>query len=160
MNKRDKPVTGPDGTVYPSRSAAGRALGCDASTITRHLNRFGNLDLVGMGKTPVAKGRRQWPSIVAAARDLGVTKGLIQQNLRKHGNLDRLGKWGGRRYSKPIQIGPVKWDAQVDAIRDLGISKPTLYAWLSPDASPEQREMLMARVMAVAEKREKRVAHR
>lgn len=154
MSGRGKPVTGPDGTAYRSKAAAARAIGVHPCTITCHMRQFGNLENLGLHRTPVTKGHRTWPSIKAAARSLKCAPSLIQWHLRRHGHLDHIGKWGGRRYSKPLRIGPVEWPARVDALRDLGITKPTLAKWLSPKASPRQREELIARVMAVQVRRE------
>lgn len=155
MNRRGKPITGPDGVDYPSKAALARSLGVHPCTINWHLDRVGHLNHIGMmGGTPVSKGRRKWPSVVVAARDLGCSPSLIHQHLRIHGHLENLGKWGGRRYSRPLRIGPVEWPARVDACRDLGITKPTLAEWLSPDASPAQREKLMAGVMRISAQRE------
>lgn len=46
-----------NGVVYEKQSDAARALGIDRSTVTYHLNRYGNLDRVGAA--PGGPGRRQ-----------------------------------------------------------------------------------------------------
>ncbi|UFM64220.1 hypothetical protein LOS78_01735 [Paracoccus sp. MA] len=72
------------GTVYPSITAAARALGVMPSTISGHLSKHGHCDLVGVGykgpnrnkgghhSTPCLIHGRKFRSIKAAADYLGV----------------------------------------------------------------------------------------
>lgn len=69
----------PDGRIFPSQAAAGRALGVCRSTISAHLERNGDLSQLGKrnpgrnggAKKPIAVGNRTWASRADLARYLG-----------------------------------------------------------------------------------------
>lgn len=152
-NRAGTACTAPDGTSFISYSAAARALGVDVSTVCYHMRKHGHLEYIGSSKCPVSDGRRNWDSMKCAGEALRRARNTIGYHLSRHGHLRNVGAHGGRRHSKPLRIGPIEWDAKCDAQRELGVSKPTLRLWMSKDATPEQKEKLMARVMAVQAKR-------
>lgn len=152
-----KPVTGPNGEKYPSRKAAARALGVVPETIWRHEIRYGHLQFIGSGKTPCEWRGKRFESIALAAEAIGVKPSAIRYHLDTHGNLDRAGikrNFGNKASSRPVTIGPITWPSKNAAAREMGISKFTLYRLLSPEASPQQSQRLMAMVLAVQTKRQ------
>lgn len=148
-----RPVIGPDGTRYPSHSAAARALGVHVTTITRHIDEFGHLELVGEGRTIACTWRgKTYPSIKAVAAAAGVCPQSVSTLLRLHGHLDTLGVGRGAHRNKPgrsmvTRLGRFEWPSRVEAARALGVNDSTFRLWLSPSASPSQRDQLMAALM-------------
>ena len=153
MSKR---VQDAEGNWHASYAAAARALNVHVNTIADHMKRYGDLSMIGCWAVKVRKGKREWPSIVAASRDLKITDGQVRNHLRKHGHLEFVGKHGGKRWTTPLKIGPIEWPSRVDAAKDLKVAPVTLRVWLSPTASATQREEMMARVMALHSKRQKK----
>ncbi|WP_304615857.1 NUMOD1 domain-containing DNA-binding protein [Paracoccus sp. (in: a-proteobacteria)] len=148
-----RPVIGPDGTRYPSHSAAARALGVHVTTITRHIEEFGHLELIGQGRTVACTWRgKTYPSIKAVAEAAGVCPQSVSTLLRLHGHLDTLGVGRGSHRNKPskstaTKIGPFEWRSRRAAAHALGVNYSSFCMWLSPSASPRQRDQLMAAVM-------------
>jgi hypothetical protein len=147
------PVTGPDGTEYPSRRAAARALGVNIHTIGRHLREHGNLNLINSWPVPCTWQGRHFPSLQAAAEVIGVRRHTLSHHLAKHGNLDLAGKGprsnvGNRGYRVPFRFGPHYWPRRIDAAADLGMSTSTLRRISRPSSTPAQRDRLLAAVMA------------
>ena len=70
-----------DGRIFPSMSAADRALGVPIGTTSAHLDRHGTT--ASIGRDWPTKGRRveldgtTYPSITAAAKALGVSRDAI-----------------------------------------------------------------------------------
>ena len=154
-SRRGHPVIGPDGTEYPSMSAAARGIGVHFSTVQDHLDRYGNLDLCRPhgACVPVVWRGVEYPSVTACAKAAGVARSVVSIHLAKHGHLDRLGtgpggKRGNRANSHPIMIWGMGWPSKKAAARDLGVHPHTLRIWLSHEASPAQRENLMVAIMA------------
>lgn len=82
------------GQLYPSQTAAARALGVHISTINMALQR-GTEALVGLGRrgcpgSPCYMNGKRWPSQRAAARALGVRPAAISRALAE-----------GRTYVRP-----------------------------------------------------------
>lgn len=145
-------VIGPDGTIYPSQVAAGRALGVHPSTIRRHLDLYGNLSMLGEGLTPCEWRGQPFPSMTALSKASGMSIPTIIHHLKTHGNLDRLGvgrhgRAGNRSKSKPVRVGPCQWPSRIALAREIGVSVRTITNWLSEDASPRQRERLLVIAM-------------
>ena len=151
-----KRVQDAEGNWHPSYAAAARALKVHPETIAKHMRRYGDLSMIGCWTVKVTKGKRQWPSIVAASRALKITDGQVRTHLRKHGHLEFVGKHGGKRWSTPLKIGPIEWPSRAEAAQDLKVPRTTLRSWLSPEASAMQRQEVMARVMALHSKRQKK----
>lgn len=84
-------------TVHASQAAAARAAGVARSTITYHLNRWGNLDRLGNppgtrdnGRCkPVRIGPRIWPSQTQLDEYLGVKVGTVSAWI-KRGDIERI----------------------------------------------------------------------
>lgn len=85
--QKRKPGPAPDvyewkGRTFVGVSAVSAASGNGISTISYHLNRYGNLDRLGVGRQcnfpPDAKSKpvdmfgRRWPSQSAMAREIGI----------------------------------------------------------------------------------------
>lgn len=71
------------GTLYPSQSAAARALGVAQAVVFRALDR-GTADNVGLGRSkPVTIDGTEYPSVTAAAAALGRAKSTISKRLRR-----------------------------------------------------------------------------
>lgn len=73
------------GQLYPSQTAAARALGVHLSTVNAALN-AGTEDRIGLGLqgspgSPCYMNGKRWPSQAAAARALGVTPAAISRAL-------------------------------------------------------------------------------
>ncbi len=150
--RRGFAVIGPDGTIYSSQVAAGEALGVHPSTIRSHLDLYGDLSMLGATMTPCEWRGQSFPSIAALSRASGMSVPAIHHHLKAHGNLDRLGcgrrgRVGNRSKSKPVTVGPCQWQSRTALARDIGVSIRTITNWLSEDASPRQRERLMAFAM-------------
>ncbi len=82
MNHAPCPVVDKHGKWYPSQRAFLRASGIAMPTLQYHLNRYGNLDRVGMGNSrpgnqaravPTRVGPHEFRSQVAAAAWLGIS---------------------------------------------------------------------------------------
>ena len=146
-------VCGPDGTVYPSRAAAARSLGVSYETIRVHLARFGDLARIGPHVVRCLHQGRIYPSLSALCRSTGLSRSAVNYHVRRYGHLDYAGVGRGGRVvdngmSRSVAVGPMSWPSISAAARDLGVPMTTLYNWLSPKASPEQRQRLLARVMS------------
>lgn len=70
-------------TVYPSQADARRSIGVSKTTIAYHLDTYGDLRRVGMGKVrsgnqsaakPIVVMGHEFPSRIAAARALGISR--------------------------------------------------------------------------------------
>lgn len=82
---RGNPVSH-DGVIYPSETAAAKALGVTQRAISYHLNKYGHLG--NMGKrmdrpdrragNPVRVGSREWKSRAALARYLGRRREVVR----------------------------------------------------------------------------------
>lgn len=86
------------GQLYPSQSAAARALGVHPSTVCNALER-GTADKIGLAQKgrpgePCYLNGRLWPSRAAAARALGVSTSAISQALRRPNRYVRPGGKG------------------------------------------------------------------
>ena len=94
------PVIDRFGRHHPTQLAAANALGVTFGNISYHLNKWGNLDRVGIGMgnhcgvtssnaQPVRLGDRQWPSRTDLARDLGRHRSAVDRWLAR-GDTDRI----------------------------------------------------------------------
>lgn len=94
------PVIDRYGRHYPTQLAAANALGVTFGNISYHLNKWGNLDRVGIGMgnhcgvtssnaQPVRLGDRQWPSRTDLARYLGRHRSTVDRWLAR-GDTDRI----------------------------------------------------------------------
>lgn len=154
VHHRATPVRGPDGQIYPSQAAVARAFGVHPGTVFYHIDRYGDLSRIGKGHgTPVVWRGKTYANAVEAANDAGVNSAAAYYQLRVRGDLERLGS--GRRgvpgnpaKSKPVTIGGHSWPSREKMARDLKIKRRTLANWLQPGASQQQRDKLMAAVMA------------
>lgn len=87
----------PDGRLVGSQVEAAAALGVCKSTVTHHLNRYGDLKRIGAkpgGKAPsrckpVRIGSRTWESSAALERYLGVNPGRVYDWKRRN-DMNRL----------------------------------------------------------------------
>lgn len=145
----DIEVTGPDGTVYPSRASAARALGVHRNTIRWHLKRFGDLSMVGMLYVRCIWRGQEYPTIAAVSKASGRSTSTIIHHLNRYGNLDRLGVGkagicGNRSKSKPVRIGPYEWPSRTALAREMGVSPSTVSRCLSNSAPPHRRDRLLA----------------
>lgn len=73
------------GEVYPSQSAAARALGVSQATVCHALDR-GDIDRVGLrGRLlqPIALGGVQYRSTRQAAKALGMSNSQLQRRVRR-----------------------------------------------------------------------------
>ncbi|RNF32931.1 hypothetical protein A7A09_019145 [Paracoccus methylarcula] len=157
------PVRGPDGQEYASLSAAARAFGVHITTIRRHLASHGNLDMIGCNTVPCTWNGRGYPSIRAVAKAVGLTPEAVSHHLAKYGNLDRLGigsigSPGNPGNSMPFRFGDLSWPSRGRAARDLGVSQKSLMRWSGPNATAQQRDKLMAAVMAYRSRQHRRAA--
>ena len=150
-------VTGPDGTVYDSLASAARALGCHRETIRQHWMRYGHLEYLCKWAVPCEHRGQSYPSLQALADALGIKPQSLSYHLSRYGHLDRAGtgrggKPGTKGKSRPLKIGPVEWPSRKAAAHDLGISLPALRRWTSRNATPQQRDRLLAAVMQAQRK--------
>jgi hypothetical protein len=151
MNHNSVPVIGPDGKAYPSITACAKAMKVSYSTLYSRLETTGSLVPTNKHMTPVRYGRKVYPSIRALARKLGCPAVSLGYHLQTHGNLDRfgLGKAHGQvRITKETRIGGVSFESRKAAAEALGIAYSTLRIWISPDATPAQRDQLAERLLA------------
>lgn len=151
--RRGRAVVDADGNVYPSCYAASRALGYHHSTILHHLDRYGNLEMLGSGKIPTVRDGVRYESLTAFAKAVGVKRHTLNHHLARHGNLDRVGLGkrgnpGNKSRSAETRIGPMTWPSRKAAAADLGLSLTSLKRYLKPTATAQQRDRLMARLMA------------
>lgn len=151
--RKGRIVVDADGNEYPRCYAAARAMGYDQSTIRHHLNKYGNLDLLGSGKVPVVKDGVHYDSIAEFSRATGASMHSAQRHLAVYGTLDGLrigrgGTPGNRAKSTETTIGPMTWPTRKAAAQDLGLSKVSLRRYLKPTATAQQKDVLMARLMA------------
>lgn len=151
-SRRGNPVIGPDGTVYSSQASAARALGVHNKTIRWHLDRYGDLSMLGMLYVRCAWRGNEYPTLTALSKASGRTLPTIIHHLNRHGNLDRLGlgrqgKAGNRSKSKPVRVGPYEWPSRAAVARELGVSPSTVSNWLSEDAPQHRRDRIMALAM-------------
>jgi len=140
--RRSKPVSGPDGTVYPSHAAAARALGVHNSTIRWHIDRYGDLSMIGASQVRCIWRGVEYPTLTALAKVSDRTVQTIVHHLNKYGNLDRLGVGkigaiGNRSKSKPVRVGPYE-------------SRSAVSRWLGWRAGQPIPEQLMAHAMRKA----------
>lgn len=154
------PVPGPDGTVYPSRAAAARALGCHPKTIKWHIDRFGDLKLVGAFYVPTEWKGKVYPTSASVAKASGRARHTVIHHLNKYGNLDRLGvgrcgNKGNLSKSMPVEVGPMRWPSRKAAGRALGISAASVALWCGPHATPAQRDKRLALAMALSAREER-----
>lgn len=164
--KRGNTVVGPDGTVYISQASAARALGVHNKTIRWHLDRYGDLSMIGMLYVRCTWRGKEYPTLTALSKASGRALPTIIHHLNHHGNLDRLGlgqqgKPGNRSKSKPVKVGPYEWPSRSAVARELGVTPSTVSRWLSEDAPQHRRDKIMALAMrraAAAEAESIRIA--
>ncbi|OJH45174.1 NUMOD1 domain-containing DNA-binding protein [Paracoccus sp. SM22M-07] len=156
------PVTGPDGTHYPTLKAAAVALGVNVCTIRYHLGKYGNLNLINTWSVPVFYRGKAYASIKDCADAHGFARHTLSYHLQAHGNLDKLGAGkghgnpGNAGNRKATRIGPMQFDRRRDAADALGVNIGTLRRWLAKDATPRQRAALAEAAMIAGHKREVR----
>jgi len=153
--RRSKPVSGPDGTVYPSHAAAARALGVHNSTIRWHIDRYGDLSMIGASQVRCIWRGVEYPTLTALAKVSDRTVQTIVHHLNKYGNLDRLGVGkigaiGNRSKSKPVRVGPYEWPSRTALAEEMGVSRSAVSRWLGGRAGQPIPEQLMAHAMRKA----------
>lgn len=96
------PTIDASGKLFPSIRAAAREHGVSPFTISRHLNRHGDLTRLGMGQSrpgcqnaskPFHIGDRVFPSRLRAASELGISPSQLYRWTRKNASAsmkDRL----------------------------------------------------------------------
>lgn len=149
---RSNTVVGPDGTIYISQASAARALGVHKSTIRWHLDRYGDLSMLGMLYVRCSWRGKEYPTLTALSKASGRTLPTIIYHLNRYGNTDRLGSGpvgnpGNRSKSKPVKVGPCEWPSRAAVARELGVNPSTVSRWLSEDAPQHRRDKLMALAM-------------
>ncbi|HUH39358.1 MAG TPA: hypothetical protein VL024_00665 [Castellaniella sp.] len=88
------------GKTYIGQEVVARAAGVTGPTVAAHLSRYGNLDLLGVGRgnhgkqratasRPITIGGREYPSIKDCALAHGIRPGTAQRWVRD-GRHDRL----------------------------------------------------------------------
>lgn len=105
---------------------------------------------------PVMIRGRLYASQRNAAAALGITQSAISRMLAKKGDLSNAGLGptgapGNQSAARPLQIGPVTFPSRIAAAKSLGISRCQLQRWISPKASPAQRERLIGAVMRLSD---------
>ncbi|RJL15284.1 NUMOD1 domain-containing DNA-binding protein [Paracoccus siganidrum] len=151
-SRRASPVTGPDGTVYSSHRAAARALGVHAKTIRWHLDRYGDLSMLGMLYVRCVWRGREYPTMTALSKASGIGVPTIIYHLATHGNLDRLGlgqkgRKGNLSKSRPVRIGSTEWPSRAALAGDIGVHPATVSRWLNGAASRDAADRLMVAAM-------------
>jgi hypothetical protein len=153
MDFTPRPVTGHDGTVYPSRSAAARAYGVTPETIRWNLAKYGDLSMVGTFRVPVTHKGVKYKSMAEFGRKVGINGNTVASHLDTHGHLMRAGKGcrrngrGNRHRCKPITIAGETWPSRKEAAKALGLSISWFSVMAGPKGSAAQRARLALLVM-------------
>lgn len=102
-----------------------------------------------------------YPSHVEASKAMGVTPSAISQRLRVKGSAETVGLGlagsvpGNTNAAKETTIFGETFASRVEAAKALGISRKQITRWISPQATPLMRDMLMAAMMQYKMKRGK-----
>ena len=109
--------------------------------------------MLGSGKIPTVRDGVRYESLTAFAKAVGVKRHTLNHHLARHGNLDRVGLGkrgnpGNKSRSAETRIGPMTWPSRKAAAADLGLSLTSLKRYLKPTATAQQRDRLMALLMA------------